>query len=113
MSYAASEEYEGMGRLGNKTEIVSTQEPEGGIARGGIFEIRAGQTQSLDYTEWRGFAKDVAEFLLFMQPDAKRILEGNERNRRMMQGGEVRGSNQPRPTIPSWLSGAIKSKGTF
>jgi hypothetical protein len=86
MSFAVEKEYEGMGRLGTRTEVVSTADAKGSLKMGGIFEFRAGQTQSLDQSEWRGFAKGVAELLLVMQPDPEGLLTASEKNRRLMQG---------------------------
>lgn len=88
MSFAANEEYEGMGKLGDKVETVSERESDR-LKFGGIFEIRAGQTQSLDRTQWRAFALSVADFFQMMQSDPSGAITSNERNKRLMEGKPI------------------------
>jgi hypothetical protein len=79
MSLAQDEAFESMGEKRNKTELVSAGDGKTFHA-GGIFEMRAGQTTSLGYREWRGFATTAAGFLMEMQKDPDGVLAQIERN---------------------------------
>ena len=82
LSKATNAAFESMGELGDKTEMVATEDGKT-FTPGGIFEIRVGQTGSVEYKEWGAYALQAAQFLMNMQKDPQGILLQMQRNEKI------------------------------
>lgn len=69
LSHAANEEFESMGK--KKDDLEKVPRTSGIPELGGVFELRGGQSVSLEQEDWRTYAVDMAKAVMNLQLGAQ------------------------------------------